>query len=372
MELSSSLLPLNSSLLTDAEAFLRAEIAPQATIIDRDPEALRAALHQLGDRNWLALRVGQAWGGMGVDDLTLRRFQELVARYSGALAFLQAQHQSAGSLLAQSENNALKQLYLPLMGRGKALVGVSFAHLRREPPPLRAVAVADGYQLDGQVPWVTGWGYFQAFIVAAILPDGQAVYGMVPFQTTVQAGGGTIVCSEPMSLAAMTATHTVTTTFDQWVVPSDQIILVQSKRDRDHRDRRNVLHHSSFALGCARAGLDILCTAYDQKQHPFMRSAIAALDRELTACRDAIWSASSDEQAFDANLQLRAWAIDLAVRCAHAAVVASSGAANSLDHPAQRVYREALMFTVSGQTTAVMAATLARLTHASVPVSFVG
>jgi len=33
-------------------------------------------------------------------------FQELVARYSGALAFLQTQHQSAAAMLVQSQNES--------------------------------------------------------------------------------------------------------------------------------------------------------------------------------------------------------------------------------------------------------------------------
>jgi alkylation response protein AidB-like acyl-CoA dehydrogenase len=70
---------------------------------------------------------------------------------------------------------------------------------------------------------------------------------------------------------------------------------------------------------------------------------------------------SPDSQPWEERLQLRAWAINLAVRCANAAVTVSSGAANYKNHAAQRVYREALVFTVSGQTTAVMEATLARL-----------
>ncbi|WP_041237645.1 hypothetical protein [Gloeothece citriformis] len=68
------------------------------------------------------------------------------------------------------------------------------------------------------------------------------------------------------------------------------------------------------------------------------------------------------EDAYDEErLPLRAWAINLAGRCARAAVAVSSGAANGLDHPAGRVYREALLFTVTGQTTAVMEATLEQL-----------
>jgi len=71
--------------------------------------------------------------------------------------------------------------------------------------------------------------------------------------------------------------------------------------------------------------------------------------------------AAGPQDSFGDRLQLRAWAIDLAVRCAHAAVTVSSGAANYSDHPAQRVYREAMVYTVFGQTTPVMEATLARL-----------
>jgi hypothetical protein len=69
----------------------------------------------------------------------------------------------------------------------------------------------------------------------------------------------------------------------------------------------------------------------------------------------------ADSQTWEERLQLRSWAINLAQRCASAAVTVSSGAANYRYHAAQRVYREALVFTVSGQTTAVMEATLAQL-----------
>ncbi len=47
-------------------------------------------------------------------------------------------------------------------------------------------------------------------------------------------------------------------------------------------------------------------------------------------------------------------------RCANAVGV-SIGAANSQNHPAQRVYREAVVFAVSSQTTIVREAALAGL-----------
>ncbi|GCA78079.1 hypothetical protein [Microcystis aeruginosa] len=45
-----------------------------------------------------------------------------------------------------------------------------------------------------------------------------------------------------------------------------------------------------------------------------------------------------------------------------AAVTISKGAANSVRHPAQRIYREALVFAVSGQTEGIIQLSLKLLT----------
>ena len=350
-------------LLEVAETYFREIVAPQAAAIEREPEALREALQGMGDRALLAIRVPKSWGGSQLSELDFLRFQIMVARYSGALAFLQTQHQSAGSLLEASPNQSLKQEYLPRMARGKVLVGVGFSQLRRRgEPPLKAVPVAGGYQLEGEVPWVTGFGFFEDFIIGATLPDGREVYGMVPLQDTDRQSGGSISFSPPMELAAMASTNTVRAKLREWFLPSDRVVSVQPAGSIHKKSEKNVLHHGFFALGCAQAGLDILETVYQKKQLPFLQQAFDSLNQELTSCRRAMFEALPPQsQMFEQRLQLRAWAINLAGRCSQAAVTASSGAANSNDHRAQRVYREALMFTVSGQTVAVMEATLKQL-----------
>ncbi len=135
-------------LLEVAETYFRETVVPQAAAIDREPEVLRKALRGMGDRALLALRVAKDWGGSQLSELDFRRFQIMAARYSGALAFLQTQHQSAGSLLEASSNQSLKQEYLPRMARGKVLVGVGFSQLRRRgEPPIKAAPVSGGYHL---------------------------------------------------------------------------------------------------------------------------------------------------------------------------------------------------------------------------------
>ena len=139
-----------STLLETAEIYLRDTIAPIANQLDEDVERLRSALQGLGDRHLLALRVPRIYGGAALNNHLFHSFQEQVARFSGALAFLQTQHQSAGAILSKSENESLKQAYLLRMGTGEALVGVGFSHLRRcDNPPLSAIETEHGYQLHG-------------------------------------------------------------------------------------------------------------------------------------------------------------------------------------------------------------------------------
>jgi len=347
-------------ILDSTKSYLLAGVAPLANEIDTHPEILFKALKGLGNLGLLALRVPPQWAGVGISDEAFASFQELVARYSGALAFLQTQHQSAAGMLVQSSNSRLQQAYLPRMGNGDVLLGVGFSHIRRLGNPVIAIPVAGGYQIDGFVPWVTGWNLFAEFIIAATLPNGGAVFGIVPFVETQQATGGAIAFSPPMQLAAMRSTSTVSATLMRFFLPSDRVVFVKPAGWIHNNDIKNVLRGTPLPIGCAMAGLDIVKATAQTKSLAFIDEAFTALDRELNECREAI--AQAQHSTFTQKVQLRAWAIDLAVRTAHAAVTVSSGSANDTAHPAQRVYREALVYTVSGQTPAIMEATLTQLT----------
>ena len=347
-------IPVSNPLET-VRSYLQESVAPQAARLDFDRAALHQALAGLGDRGLLALRLD-------VTEEVFGSFQEAIARYSGALAFLQTQHQSAAAMIARSENEPLKQDYLPHLATGDRLLGVGFSQLRRaDAPPVRAHQANEGYHIEGQVPWVTGWEYFQEFIIGAMLPDGQSVFGIVPFTSTTRGREGSISFGKPMQLNAMGATNTVTAQLDGWFLPPERVVSVKPVGWMEKQAVQNSLRHSFFPLGCARAGLDIVWEAAQRKQQGFIFEAFAALDGELNACRDRIFHWVRGDDRTDDPIELRSKAIDLAVRCAHAAVAVSSGAANYSHHRAGRFYREALAYTVFGQTTAVMEATLARL-----------
>jgi alkylation response protein AidB-like acyl-CoA dehydrogenase len=349
--------------LDTAFKLLREEIAPRANEIDQQPEALRGALQSLCTHELMALRRPAEFGGPAISEPAFREFQEAVARYSGSVAFLQTQHQSAVSMISKSDNVALKDDYLPKMGNGERLVGIGFSQLRRSGDPImKARRVEGGYVLDGHVPWVTGWSFYPEFLIGAALPDGTAVFGVVPLAKT-ERNGGSITVSEPMRLAAMETPMTVTADFSNWHLPDKLVAFVKPAGWIKNNDLINIVLQGHFAIGCAKAGLDIIEGAGKKKQLPFIEASFKKLSDELDECRKATTTAqaTADEETTEERLKLRAWAIDLAVRCAHAAVAVSSGAANSIHHPAQRVYREAMVYTVSAQTASIMEATLERI-----------
>jgi alkylation response protein AidB-like acyl-CoA dehydrogenase len=341
-------------LLTEVEDWLKSEVRPIANQLDGDPALLAEVYKVMAAKGWIALKVYESQGGPGISEEVFREFQELIARYSGALAFLQTQHQSCANILMKSTNPDLEQNLVPLMVKGERLVGLGFSQLRRPGEPImKAVETEGGYLITGHAPWITGWGIFDTWIVGATLPDGRAVFGLLPLEPREGMN-----FSDPMKLAAFESAQTVTADLGDVFLPHDQVVFVKRPGWIQTNDMINITLQGWFALGCARAALDVMEEAYRRRKSDFILEAAQALEKERLECREALKRADDPE---DDRLRARAWVIDLAVRCSHGAIIASSGAANSLAHPAQRVYREALVYSVSAQTMPIMQASLRQL-----------
>lgn len=343
----------------ELNTYLRSTVAPRANRLDSDAAALFESFHGLGKKGWLAPKNAQAFGGLALSSDEYQTFQQAIARYSGALAFLQTQHQSAASLIASSQNKALRQKYLPGMASGEQRLGVGFSQLRRRPAPLGAQIEPDGYRLNGTVPWVTGAGLFTDFVTAAVLPDQTAVFGVVPL-TSQSSQTGELIVGQPMALAGMTATNTVEVQLQNWFLAKEQVVGTRPARWIEQRDKSNPLSPLGLIFGCTQASLDQLNQSLKRRQidHAIaqqLQLKLAWIQRDLARVANLPEEASLQKTAF------RGRAIALMNTCAQAAVIAASGAANGAHHPTQRIYKESLVFSVSGQTTASAIATFNRL-----------
>ncbi|HZT44452.1 MAG TPA: acyl-CoA dehydrogenase family protein [Chthonomonadaceae bacterium] len=355
-------------------------LGPNAQESDRAAGPNPANFRALADAGLLGIAIPRAYGGLGASGATQRAVTEILAAACGVTTFVQAQHHGAAYHLAGAPNAALKQRLLPDMAAGRMLCAVSIAHWRRpDPPVLRAEPVEGGYRLSGTAPWVTGWGLMNQVVVAATLPDGRIVFVWSParreefadlFAGIAPPDGdwGSLRASDPLPLCAMNASATVTLTLDGWFVPQAHWLHESDRETLQRNDRSGVLGPTALTLGCTAASVRLLCETAERRPISAIRRAAAAFAAEWEATRKQVleWIGKTDAPDFFENaVRLRAGCIELAVRAAHAAVAASSGAANTLAHPAQRLLREAMFYTIQAQTVDVMDATLARLERPS-------
>lgn len=363
----------DAALIEAARTVAEDVLLPRAAASDMaagpDPENFRA----LAAAGLLGLGVPVRFSGQEASPEAQRSCTELLAAACGVTTFVQAQHHGPCRMIAACPNEALKARLLPDLAAGRALCGISFAHLRRPGPPvLRATRVPGGYRLDGTAPWVTGWGLMNQFVFGAVLPDQQFIYLWSPvrradyadlFAETIPKDGD-LVPSGPIPLCAMNASATVLLTCDGWFVPDDHTLAFSDHETMQRNDRLGVLGGTALPLGCAAASVRLLCETADRRSSAAITRAAETFQREWERMRDAIraWDGRSNEPGFfEQAVRLRARAIEFAVRAAHAAVAASSGSANTQTHPAQRLLREAMFYTVQAQTQEVMAATLEQL-----------
>ncbi len=317
-------------------------------------------IHALAAARYFGLGISPEYGGLGADDAVRREYTELMASACGVTAFTQQQLHAGGGFVGGGRSNSLKQELLPRFASGTELCGVAFSHLRRPGPPMvRAERVPGGYRLSGKAPWVTGWGILDSFILGAVrLPEQDHLYLYIP-----KAGNEAALLPGPrIPLVVMNASDTVEVTFESLFVPEDHVLSERSAEDLRRSDFCGISGHVFLPLGCTRGSVHHLHTLAQGRGSANFALAAEEFAQEIDACRrEALaWSGScADLPNYKEHaLRVRAAAIVLAVRAAHAAVTATGGSAHLLSNPAQRLLREAIFYTTTAQTPDVQNGTL--------------
>lgn len=317
-------------------------LAPAAQATDQAAVVPRSHLEALAGAGLMGLN-----GPPRESPAVVREVYEALAGACGVTFFVWVQHHAPVRMLVGSENDALRDRYLDDLCTGRVLGGVAFAYLRRpDPPAVFATPMAGGYRIDGEAPWVTSWGLAGLFAVAA--RHGQQV---IFFLVETQAPASKISASAPLGLAAMGASSTVRVTFDGLFVPDTDVLSVMPFAEWQAQDRVATSKPSPAAFGIAGTCVRLL--------------GDTRLAAELDDCRARSYALADAGRTDDAHLaamvEARAQSLALAVRAATALVAATGGRAMGLDHPAQRLLREAAFFTIQAQSPDVRRATLDQL-----------
>lgn len=208
---------------------------------------------------------------------------------------------------------------------------------------------------------MTGWGLADEVLLAGTMPGGRSVWVVAPLVES-----DNLRASPPLRLCAMSASATVALTCRGLRIGADRLVKIMTATELDGDTAGAILFFSALSLGVASAAIELL---RERESGGPLAAAADDLDRELAAARGAVnrqadADATPGDRTGDAA-EVRAWCIDLGVRAAHAAVVASGGSANLLDHTAQRLFREAMVYTLIAQTRDLQTASLHRLTSRS-------
>ena len=279
-------------------------------------------------------------GGLGLDLAAYCAVVEELASGCLTTTFVWLQHRGLVMTLAADGTPAvLRDRWLGPACRGEVRGGIALGGLMPGPPRLRARLDRGGWRLDGDAPWVTGWGLIDLLLVVARGPDDSVV--SLIMDATVQPG--LTVTRE--RLAAVNASVTVRLGFDGVLVPEERWVgqgpFDPAESLRPDRMRVN----GSLALGLVRRCVRLL--------------GPGPLDDELAACRDLLDDAITADAA--AMTEARAAASELAVRAAAALAVRDGSRSVTVEQQVQRLAREALFLLVFGSRPGIKNSLLRRL-----------
>ena len=240
--------------------------------------------------------------------------------------FVWIQHHNVVRAVATSATPGIRDGWLAPLATGERRAGISRVGERPGPPLLTLRAEGEDLVLDGEAPWVTGWGRVDVVLMGAREGDDVA---RVLLDAT-EAPGLTVT---PQGLVAANASGTVTLGFDGVRVPASRLVEREAAADAASRDPIGLRTNGSLALGIAARCARLTRTP----------AVAAALTRAVDGARDAL-----DAAGGDALPLARARAADLAWRAAGALTVdQGSRAVLAGDHPA-RLVREAGFVLVFG------------------------
>jgi hypothetical protein len=300
-------------------------LRPEAEQLDTDADLLAAKFDL-----FQALGLN-AFGSTRMPLSGVESFESLAAlsEVSGAFAFLALQQWVANPGFPDPGTKLWPKL------------GVAFGHLRNLNGP--APQWKDGF-VTGPVPWMTGAGMVEQVRLGVRLPDGAEAYAWLEADDRA-----TFRHQPPMPLIACSSTRTVRVEICHLPLGEADFASRAARGTLGRQDAESILFQTPLFLGNLRAALALILPNPRIEATRKQRCAT-----EVNRLIETIYTALSEGTHQETGGRLRAQAGDLAVRLGRLAAMACGGQSLLTSHPAQRIYRESLLFSLMAQTDAIV------------------
>jgi alkylation response protein AidB-like acyl-CoA dehydrogenase len=305
-----------------ARAIAEAVLFPAAMKTDASDLLPVAQLDVLAQEGFYGIAGPTEAGGLDLNHSTTSQVVESLASGCLTTAFVWLQHRNPVRAVAASETPGLRDEWLARLCRGDRRAGIALAGYRPGLPILGASRTAsDDVVLDGEAPWVSGWGRVDVILVTA--RDGDDVVSVL-----LDATEAPTLSAERLHLVGANASGTVTLRFRDHRVPAERVVGEEPHADVLVRDAAGLRLNGSLALGVVGRCCRLM--------------GPSAFDEQLVAVRGSLDDAAAETSA------ARAAASELAMRAAAALMVAHGSRSILLDQHPQRLAREALFLLVFG------------------------
>lgn len=354
------------------------KIAPHAAEVDAKSEFPQAALEALVASDFHAPHIAEEYDGVGADALATCIVIEEVARVCASSSLIPAVNKLGSMPVILGANDDVKRKYLPPVARGEAMFsyGLSEREAGSDTASMRCKATPDGddFVLNGQKSWITNAGVSEFYTVLAVTdPDGERGRNISAF--VVEKSDEGFDFGEKERKLGIKGSPTRELHFDNCRIPGDRMI---GKPGEGLKIALRTLDHTRVtigaqAVGIAQGALDY-ALGYVKERKQFgkaiaefqgLQFMLADMAMKLEAARQMVYVAAAKSERGDADLPFfgaaaKCYASDVAMEVTTDAVQLLGGAGYVVDHPVERMMRDAKITQIYEGTNQVQRLVMAR------------
>ena len=334
------------------------KIIPAAAEVDAEARYPQEAHDALLATDFFAPHVAEEYGGVGADALATCIVIEEVARGCMSSSLIPAVNKLGSMPVILGGGEEIKQKYLSQLAQGRGFsYGLSEREAGSDTASMKTRAKRDGddWVLNGVKTWITNAGVSDFYTVMAVTdPDGPRGRNITAFVVEKDDEGFTF--GEKERKLGIKGSPTRELFFEDCRIPGDRIIgnegegLKIALRTLDHT-RVTI---AAQAVGVAQGALDYAID-YVKDRKQFGKSVsdfqavqfmVADMGMKLEAARQLTYAAAAKSERDDDDLGFfgaaaKAFASDVAMEITTDAVQLLGGAGYVVDHPVERMMRDA-------------------------------
>lgn len=338
-------------------AFAQEQLWPNAARWDKEHHFPKDAHKGLAELGAYGICVPEAYGGAGLNYLTLAVvLEEIAAGDGGVSTTISVTNCPVNAILMRYGSEAQKQRWLVPLAKGEMLGGFCLTepHVGSDASALRTTATRDGdhYVLNGVKQFITSGQQGDVMIVMAVTDKAAGKKGISAFIVPTRTTGYVVARLEDK--LGQHSSDTAQINFDGCRIPADHRI---GEEGEGYKIALSALEGGRIGIaaqsvGMARSALDFAIDYAKQREsfgqpifnHQAVGFRLAECATQLEAARQLIWHAAALRDAGQPCLKEAAmaklFASEVAEKVCSAAIQTLGGYGVVSDFPVERIYRD--------------------------------